>query len=39
LKRRAQSLTDNPVVSVIAECDSPMGPNGEKTHVDLRYED
>jgi len=30
---------DNPVVSVIAEYDSPMGPNGEQTHVDLRYED
>lgn len=29
----------NPVVSVIEEYDSPMGPNGEKTHVDLRYED
>jgi EthD domain len=30
---------DNPVVSVIEEYDSPMGPNGEKTHLDLRYED
>ena len=30
---------DNPVVSVIEEYDSPMGPNGEATHVDLRYED
>ncbi|MFS0848502.1 EthD domain-containing protein [Novosphingobium panipatense] len=30
---------DNPVVSVIEEYDSPMGPNGEKTCVDLRYED
>lgn len=29
----------NPVVSVIEEYDSPMGPNGEKTHIDLRYED
>lgn len=29
---------DNPVVSIIEEYDSPMGPNGEKTHVDLRYE-
>jgi len=29
---------DNPVVSVI-EYDSPMGPNGEKTHLDLRYDD
>ena len=28
----------NPVCSVI-EYDSPMGPNGEATHVDLRYED
>ena len=27
----------NPVCSVI-EYDSPMGPNGEATHVDLRYE-
>lgn len=30
---------DNPVASVIEEYDSPMGPNGEKTHIDLRYED
>lgn len=30
---------DNPVVSIIEEYDSPMGPNGERTHVDLRYED
>jgi hypothetical protein len=30
---------DNPVVSVIEEYDSPMGPNGEATHLDLRYED
>ncbi|PEQ13000.1 ethyl tert-butyl ether degradation protein EthD [Novosphingobium sp. PC22D] len=29
----------NPVVSVIEEYDSPMGPNGEQTHLDLRYED
>lgn len=28
----------NPVVSVI-EYDSPMGPNGEATHVELRHED
>ena len=28
----------NPVCSVV-EYDSPMGPNGEATHVDLRYED
>jgi hypothetical protein len=28
----------NPVCSVI-EFDSPMGPNGEATHVELRYED
>ncbi len=28
----------NPVCSVI-ECDSPMGPRGEKTHIELRYED
>lgn len=27
----------NPVVTCI-EYDSPMGPNGEQTHVDLRYE-
>lgn len=30
---------ENPVVSVIEEYDSPMGPNGENTHVELRYED
>lgn len=30
---------DNPVVSVIEEYDSPMGPNGEPTHVELRYGD
>jgi len=29
----------NPIVSVILESDSPMGPNGEATHVDLRYGD
>jgi len=28
----------NPVCSMI-EYDSPMGPNGEATHVDLRYGD
>jgi len=28
----------NPVCSVV-EYDSPMGPNGEATHVELRYED
>jgi len=28
----------NPVCSIV-EYDSPMGPNGEATHVDLRYED
>ena len=28
----------NPVCSVI-EYDSPMGPNGEATHVDVRHED
>ncbi|MCJ2178576.1 EthD domain-containing protein [Novosphingobium album (ex Hu et al. 2023)] len=28
----------NPVVTCI-EYDSPMGPNGEATHVDLRYGD
>ena len=28
----------NPVVTVV-EYDSPMGPNGEATHIDLRYED
>ncbi len=28
----------NPVCTVV-EYDSPMGPNGEATHVDLRYED
>jgi translation initiation factor 2B subunit (eIF-2B alpha/beta/delta family) len=29
----------NPVASFIEEFDSPMGPNGEQTHIDLRYED
>lgn len=29
---------DNPVCTVI-EYDSPMGPQGEATHIDLRYED
>jgi hypothetical protein len=29
---------DNPVCTVV-EYDSPMGPNGEMTHVDLRYAD
>ncbi|GIX30159.1 MAG: hypothetical protein KatS3mg124_0631 [Porticoccaceae bacterium] len=29
----------NPVASVIAEYDSPMGPNGEPTRVELRYGD
>lgn len=29
----------NPVVSVIEESDSPMGPNGEATHVELVYRD
>lgn len=29
---------DNPVCNVV-EYDSPMGPNGEATHVELRYED
>lgn len=29
---------NNPVCSVI-ECDSPMGPNGEQTHIDVRYSD
>jgi len=28
----------NPVCSVV-EYDSPMGPHGEATHVELRYED
>jgi hypothetical protein len=28
----------NPVCSVV-EYDSPMGPNGEKTRIDVRYED
>lgn len=28
----------NPVCSVI-EVDSPMGPNGEMTHVELKYEE
>ncbi|MDE2405746.1 MAG: EthD domain-containing protein [Sphingomonadales bacterium] len=30
---------DNPVCSVIEEYDSPMGPNGEMTRVELRHED
>ena len=30
---------DNPIYSVIEESDSPMGPNGEATHVDIRYGD
>lgn len=29
---------DNPVCTVV-EYDSPMGPNGEKTHVELTYKD
>lgn len=29
---------NNPVCSVV-DYDSPMGPNGEPTHVDLRYGD
>ena len=29
----------NPVVSVFEEHDSPMGPNGEATHVELRHAD
>ena len=28
----------NPVCSVV-EYDSPMGPQGEKTHIDIRYQD
>jgi hypothetical protein len=28
----------NPVCSVV-ECDSPMGPRGEMTHVELTYKD
>ena len=30
---------ENPVVSIIEEFDSPMGPNGEPTHIDIRYGD
>ena len=30
---------DNPVCSVIEEYDSPMGPNGEKTRVELKHYD
>ena len=30
---------DNPVCSVIEEYDSPMGPNGEATRVELRHGD
>jgi len=29
----------NPIYSVIEEGDSPMGPNGEATHVEIRYGD
>jgi hypothetical protein len=29
----------NPICSIIEESDSPMGPNGEKTRVELRYGD
>lgn len=29
----------NPIVSVIEEYDSPMGPNGEATRVELKYGD
>ena len=29
----------NPVCSVFEEYDSPMGPNGEATHVELRHGD
>jgi hypothetical protein len=29
---------DNPICSVI-EFDSPMGPRGEATHIDVRYGD
>lgn len=29
----------NPIYSVIEESDSPMGPNGEPTHVEIRYGD
>lgn len=29
----------NPIYSVIEESDSPMGPNGEATHIDIRYGD
>ena len=28
---------DNPVCSLVEEFDSPMGPNGEATSVELRY--
>ncbi|MET0239543.1 MAG: EthD domain-containing protein [Sphingobium sp.] len=30
---------NNPVVSIVEEYDSPMGPNGEKTVVELKYAD
>ena len=29
----------NPICSIIEESDSPMGPNGEATHLELRYGD
>jgi hypothetical protein len=29
----------NPIVSIIEEYDSPMGPNGEATRVELKYGD
>jgi hypothetical protein len=30
---------ENPIYSIIEEYDSPMGPNGEPTHVEVRYGD
>jgi hypothetical protein len=37
-EKRLFATHANPICSV-EEYDSPMGPHGEKTHVELRYED
>ena len=37
-EERLFATHSNPVCTVI-ECDSPMGPNGEQTRVELRYGD
>ncbi len=38
-ERNLFATHDNPVCSVIEEYDSPMGPNGEATTVELRHGD